>query len=198
MVLTYHQVLQEDLMCGGRGWKSSQAAESIFENSCRRWTIYNSDAISPSGCQTVTGWWSLCTFHWGFFFKQGHTDVSLLSVLSHFHSSLQGEPFLFLHLYFFMPEWIKMYWRPAAVVSGMMHKNKLTLLWRKSKKIKMSDFMCVFKFSCCFSSSVLENDTNAPAGKQIPIISLTLHEFHELTGQRCPLSLGISDTINSS
>lgn len=41
-----------------------------------------------------------------------------------------------------------------------MHKNKLTLLWRKSKKIQMSDFMCVFKFSCCLSSSVLENDTN--------------------------------------
>lgn len=37
-------------------------------------TIYNSDVISPSGCQTVVceGLW---TFHWGFFFKRGSTAI---------------------------------------------------------------------------------------------------------------------------
>lgn len=37
--------------------RSSQALSSnnIIENASREWTIYNSDVISPSGCQTVGG-----------------------------------------------------------------------------------------------------------------------------------------------
>lgn len=73
-------------------------SNNINEDASRKWTIYNSHVISPSGCQTVG-----CTFSTTItevssslvsINVEAKTRLSLLCS-GYFNSALQGEPFLF-------------------------------------------------------------------------------------------------------